>query len=129
MKGYVYTLEVLLSISLLTLTTAYLFSTMPEKPDLETSIIKEKSFETLRYLDNAGILRKYVANQSEAGIEGEIANILPVNLDFDIDICSTACTSTNIPGNRTVVSVDYYVSTYKDDYLGKKVKLWVWSII
>ncbi|MBI4019086.1 MAG: hypothetical protein HY364_02435 [Candidatus Aenigmarchaeota archaeon] len=127
MKGYIYTLEVLMTISIIAVTAVFLFGSNPEKPQLGASLMKERSFSALKYMDNAGILKVQVANGTESAIEGEIAAILPVNYLFDAEICTYECNTANVPDNRSVIAVSYYVSVYRDDFLGRKVKMWTWT--
>lgn len=127
MKGYIYTLEVVLSVALLAAATAYLFGNVAEKPELQASILKDRSYEALEYLDSAGVLKPGVANNSEAAIEEGLRNVMPAGFDFEVAICTLACDSTNVPSNRSVVSVDYYTSTHREYYMGKKVKMWAWQ--
>lgn len=127
MKGYVYTLEVMLAISILAIAVLTIFGSAPEKPDLGISIIKQRSWESLMYVDSADLLRQHVKNGNESAIERELVGILPVNYKFEIDICQSECSTGNIPGNKSVVSTDYYVSAYRDNFIGKKVKMWVWT--
>mgnify|MGYP001212852436 CR=1 FL=1 len=126
-KGYIYTLEVMMAILVITIAATFLFGNIPEKPQLKESIIKERSFEALEFLDDADILRQKIYNQSDDDLEGELEAILPINFLFNIDICTFLCDTINIPGNNTVISIDYYVSTYRDDYTGQKIKMWVWT--
>jgi len=116
MKGYVYTIEVMMAISIIAVTAGFLFGNSPEKPDTGSGLVKERLFSVLEYLDAAGLLRVYVANNTEGALEGEIA-----------EICTYDCDTTNVPGNRSVVSVNYYVATYRGDFIGKKVKAWAWT--
>ena len=127
MKGYIYTIEVLMTIAIIAVTAGFLFGNSPEKPDTGSGLVKERLFSALEYLDAAGLLRVYVANNTEGALEGEIAAVLPVNYLFEAEICTYDCDTTNVPGNRSVVSVNYYVATYRGDFIGKKVKAWAWT--
>ena len=60
MKGYIYTLEALIAISLILTSLIFLFGTAPTQPELEISIIKQQGFEALEYLDNRDFMRNHV---------------------------------------------------------------------
>ncbi len=126
MKGYLYTLEVLIAISIIFVSMVMLFRYAPTQPDLGVSILKQQGFEALGYMDDKGTLRELVLMNNETAIEEELNLILLKAVNFETDICSLSCNKTSVPANKTVVAVDYYVSGYKDAYLGKKLRLWLW---
>ena len=127
MKGYLYTVEVLIAISLVMITFVLVFQSVPTKPNLETSLVKQQGYDALKYLDNRGLLRFYVHEDSEADIESQLSQVLVSSIKFEAQVCDYWCNSTNIPASDTVVAVDYYVSGYMDYYSGKKVRLWMWT--
>ena len=125
-KGYIYSLEVLIAISIILVAMVFLFRYAPTKPEIEISILKQQGFDILEYMNNEGTLREYVFNNNETELEAYLAVLLPKNIYFETDICSVSCERTNVPNNETVISIDYYVSGYKEHYIGKKVRLWIW---
>jgi hypothetical protein len=125
-KGYMYTLEVLLALSLIFVAIVYLFSQPTDKPELEISIIKMQGFQALKYLDEKGVLRKYVSDDDEKGIEKELKDILIKNIKFETEICVTTCSTRNVPSGQAIISVTYYVSGYRNTYDAKKVRLYMW---
>lgn len=125
-KGYVYTLEVLIAVSIMFISLVLIFRTAPTKPELELSLIKEQGFDALLYLDQKGDLRRMVSENNETGIEYGLKTILPLNVNFETDVCMSNCDDTNVPSNRTIIVVDYYISSYMENYLGKRVRLWLW---
>jgi len=127
-KGYIYTLEVFIAISMIFLTLVFVFRNPPQRPELEISLIKQQGFEALEYLDNKGVLRQYVSSSDEFSIENSLSGILSANMAYETEICSSSCLDSNIPVNETVVAVDYYIAGYRDAYLGKKVRLWMWRL-
>jgi hypothetical protein len=126
MKGYIYTLEVLIAISIIVISMVSVFKTAPTRPETEISIIKQNSFDALYYLDQEGSLKKMVLEDNETGIEDALKDLLSENIRFELDICSTECELLNLPQKETIVVVDYYVSSYKETYIGKRVRLFVW---
>jgi hypothetical protein len=130
-KGYVYTLEVLIAASMITMALVFMFKTPPAKPETELSMIKKQGFESLQYLDNSGELRPLVFQNNETQIQSLLKNLTTAEFEVHIckngDICSVSSDLvSNVPGNQTVVVVDYYISGYKHSYSPKKVKLFLW---
>ena len=117
MKGYIYTLEVLIATSVILMSTIYIFGSPPAKPELEISIIKQQGFDALEYLDKKDMLRQ----MNDTELENNLESLLPGNLQFSLN-------SSNLP-DKTVIAVDYYISCYKENYMGKKIKLWLWEEI
>ena len=117
MKGYIYTLEVLIAIPLIALTMIFIFGTPATQPDLGISIIKQQGFDAIEYLDNKGVLREL----DSAELEQELRYLLPNNIQLSLS-------SDNLP-DKTVLVVDYYIASYRDRYVGKQIRLWLWEEI
>ncbi|MBI4896396.1 MAG: hypothetical protein HY832_02510 [Candidatus Aenigmarchaeota archaeon] len=127
MKGYVYTIEVMIAISLIFLSLVSMFST-PEKPtDYSLTLIKEQGFDSLEYLDHKGSLEQFVSQQDELSLESQLVALLPPNIEFESEFCTTNCSTRNLPAQRTVVIVDYYTAVYRDQFLSQKVRLYLWE--
>jgi hypothetical protein len=125
-KGYIYTLEVLIAVSIILVSLVFIFRSSPAKPELETSLIKTQGADALSFLDSKGTLRKLVYDDNETEIETQLKTYLPKNIGFEVQVCTSPCSAVNVPVNETVVAVNYYISGYKENYLGKKVRLWLW---
>ncbi len=125
-RGYVYTLEVMLAISIIFVTLIFIFSSSPEQPETNLVIMKQSGYDALYYLDMTGELRDAVNRGAVSEIDSNLTDLLPKNIKFDTNICTTSCNSTELPANRTVVAVDYYISGYRSQYIGKKVRVWMW---
>jgi hypothetical protein len=125
-RGYLYSIEVLLAVSAIFLALFFLFRAPAPEPDIEMAIVKQQGFYALEYLSSHDILEKYVADNNELAIERTLSDILSQNINFETEICRQNCDQTNVPANTTVIAVDYYVSAYKNIYLGKKLRLWLW---
>ncbi len=126
-KGYVYTIEVMLSVVTVIFVLVLLFSKTPEQPETSMSIIKQNGYNALSYMDQSGDLRKIVIGNDTDALKRNVTSRIPTTTIFDAAICSGECSSANLPANRTIVSVDYFVSGYQEVYLGKKVRLWMWQ--
>jgi hypothetical protein len=128
MKGYIYTIEVMLAVVTILFMIVVVFSNTPEQPETALVLIKQNGYDALHYMDQSGMLRGLVSRNLTNMTRGNISLLLPASIAFDVDICSTACSSANLPSNRTVVAVDYYIGAYMNSYVGKKVRLWMWEL-
>lgn len=126
-KGFMYILEVLIAIGIMMSAVVFLFGSAPETPEFSDVIIGQHGIDALTYLDNKGVLRQYVYESNEAMIEDSLTGILPNNIAFETEICTSTCDSTNVTGTRTLITFDYFVSGYKSIYSAKKVRLWLWE--
>lgn len=125
-KGYVYTIEVLIALTIIFLAIIFVFRFTQPPLQGEIPIIKRYGFEALEYLDQQDDLRKWVNGYEEDNLESALEGILPANVKFEAEICKNTCISANVPNSVNVVTVDYYVETYQNYYLDRKVRLWLW---
>lgn len=125
-RGYIYTIEVMLAIATIMAALILVFSTTPEETETDASIMKQTGYDILYYMDQTDDLRNIVKSGSISALDANLTAMLPSNVVFDAAICTTACVSSSIPANRTIITVDYYVSGYRDSFLNKKVRLWMW---
>jgi len=126
-KGFVYTLEVLLSVGIIFLTLVYLFRFSPPTPQHDLTIIKRSGMEALEFMDQRYDLRKWVSEFNEAQVESTLNTLLPNNIKFESEICSNECSAAGVNTKKSVVAVDYYVTAYRDQHLGMKIRLWLWK--
>ena len=126
MRGYIYTLEVLLSVSIVIITLTYLYRTPPIKPQSEISAMKLQGIQALEYLEKKDDLRQYVIIANETDIRRRINDTIITSIDFEIDTCTLTCNSTGVPENKSVVSMDYYIAGYRGTHNVTKVKMWMW---
>jgi|SRR3989344_3543540 len=127
-KGYVYTIEVMLAVAVIMFMLVLTFSSAPEQPETNVALMKQGGYDALRYLDDSGALRQLAMRNDTNSLKANITALMTQSVVFDAAICNTNCTSYRIPFNRTIVTVDYYVSGYRDTYIGKKVRLWIWQL-
>ena len=125
-KGYVYSLEMLIAVSIIIVALVLIFREGPKEQQIEVSMLKRYGWESLEYMNYNGSLREYVANNDGEGLKNTLSDMLPRNVFFELAICKLQCDDTNVPKNKTVVTVDYYVSGYRNNFVEKKVKMWVW---
>ncbi len=130
LRGYVYTLEVMLAIALVTGTMIFIFNIIPQTKQSNIVVIKSSAYNALEYLDATDDLRYLISeHKNTKELSKNLTAVLPVNLDFKIEICSLTevCDTSKVPINRTVVGIDYYISGYRDKFINKKVRLLVWE--
>jgi len=128
-KGYIYIIEVLIAISIMLSAILFIFGTTADAPDSVDVVIGQTGIDALKYLDNKGDLRAYAYNGNEAGLEDALSPLISDNIAFETEICTASCDTTNVTGTRTVITFDYFISGYKDSYVGKRVRLWLWERI
>src|SRR3989338_2505354 len=110
MRGYIYTLEVFIAVSIMIITLTFLYRTPPQKPQFEISEIKMQGMQALEYLDKKGDLRDQAIISNKTILESRINNTLITSLGFETDTCKFTCDMTDVPANKTIVSIDYYIA-------------------
>lgn len=125
-KGYVYTLEAMIAIAIIVVAIIMVFSTaqVPETPNI--GMIKKQGYEALEFLDQKDGLRQLVQSVDEIALKKDVRALLASGITIELDICTTQC-SGQVPQNKNIVVVDYYVAGYKDSFFNKKVKMWMWG--
>jgi len=126
MKGYVYTLEIVIGMILMLVTFVSLFSNPPSKPEIEVTIIKQSGFNSLDFINREGLLRELVQNNSEAELESRLSALLSKCIKPEVEICAETCGTTGVSTTGNVITLDYYVSAFNENYMGRRVKLWLW---
>ena len=130
LRGYIYTLEVMFAIALVTGTMIFIFNIIPQTKQSNIVVLKTSAYNALEYLDATDEMRYLVAERKNTKeLSKNLSAILPVNVDFKVEVCSLAeeCDTKKVPTNRTVVGIDYYISGYRDKFVNKKVRLLVWE--
>ena len=126
MKGFGYTLEVMIAISIVLIFTVFIFGSAIAPATSSTASIRKQGFEALEYLDRADELRPLVAAGNDVQLRKRLNDILPPGIALDLDICTSSCLG-HAPNKKTAISIDYYVSGNQQKYVGKKLKLWLWG--
>ena len=117
----------LIAISIILVSLIFTFREAPKEQNIEVSMMKRYAWESLEYLNYNRSLRENINSDNESVIENYLDEIIPANMNFDVDICSAQCDDINIPKNETVAIVDYYISGYRSEFINKKVRMWVWA--
>lgn len=125
-KGFIYTLEVLIAISLITLTVVFLFRFSPQTTQSDITILKISGMNALVYLDQYYDLDMWVFEGNETNIENTLEQLLPEGINYEAEVCETECNTIGVPTTKSVVAVDYYVSSYGKHLVSSKVRLWLW---
>ena len=125
-KGYIYTLEVLLAISMIFVTMTSIFRSAPPATGAALSLMKQQGANALAYMDAKGALRNITFNGNEIALKNNLTPLLS-GVGFDAVICEDNCTAIRGMPEKDIVSVSYYVSGYANAYKRKKVILWLWE--
>lgn len=125
-KGFVYMLEVLLAMSIIFITLAFVFRFSQPVSESQLPIMRRAGMEAMEFMDQYHELRKWVSESNEAKIESTLNDVLPNNIKFETEICTDQCNAAGANTKKSVVAIDYYVMTYRDEYLGKKIRVWLW---
>jgi hypothetical protein len=125
-KGYVYTLEVMIAVAIVLVAIVILFSTAQVPEASSVGLIKKQGYDVLEFLDINDELRPLVKNGDENTLKTRVRTLLTSGITIELDICTVQC-SGQVPQNKNIVSVDYYVSGYKDSFFNRKVRMWMWG--
>ena len=125
-KGYVYTLEVMIAIGIILVAVVFLFNSAQVPDASNVAIIKRQGFEVIEFLDQKDELRDLVRTGDDTALKSKVQQYITVGISMELDICTNQCVG-NVPVDKNVVSVDYYVSGSKDAFFNKKVRLWLWG--
>ncbi len=126
MKGYLYTLEVLIAASIIFVTLALVYKTPPLKPEMQFSSIEKIGIDAMDYFYIKGDLREWTFYGNESVFETELRNVIPRSVDFEVSLGSE-CDTINVPENRTTFLVANYISGLHETYGAKKVCLFMWE--
>jgi len=121
MKGYMYTLEVLIAISIVFISLVFLFRSSPSIPNTDTSLVKTQIYDLLDY--RSDFVREKVSQNDEQAIEQMLKEFNDA-LSYKVKICSIGSCTAQLPDNVTITAMDYYVFA---DGNGKKLRIWVWG--
>jgi hypothetical protein len=127
MKGYIYTLEVMLAISIIVGSLFLIMGNVNTQQNYIPTSMSRQVMDALKYMDMKGELRQYVSTDDDVSVETNMTSLLPDTIKFEVDICAINCVSTAVPSDQTVISLDYFISGYKDSYFGKRVHVWIWE--
>ena len=125
-KGYVYTLEVLLAVSIVFLTMVFAFKVPEFSSDATVPSLKDAGEEALRTLDERGTLRSILLGNDEQALYGNLSALLPTNAAFAAAICTPGCAEPPLPEKRTVVVVRYYIAGDNEHSDPAAARIWLW---
>jgi hypothetical protein len=126
MRGYIYTLEILIAISVIFITMIFVFKTPSVKPELETNLIKQQGTAAIAFLEQQN-LRALATNGNETGIKTLLDEVISDNIDFDVKICNNECSNVLLPENKTIIIIDHFNTGYSNVYNTTKLRLWLWE--
>lgn len=131
-KGYLYTIEVLVVSTIILIAIAVTFSSPYQRPATEDVLLKQEAYNAIKQIDANGDLRYYVytfnKGKAEDEIEVDLSTYLSTSIGYEVEICkpSAACSTGNIPEDKSVFVFDYYLSGWKD-YEFNRVRIYLWK--
>lgn len=88
--------------------------------------LTDVGYDCLRNLDQAEVLKYYVANDMTSSLNSSLRGCLPGIIEFSFKACdSVNCNPDYIPTNREVFVSGYLVSGY-ESYDARLVNVWLW---
>ncbi len=127
MKGYIYTLEVTIASFLIFTTIIYVFSTPITTRDYHLSLLEERTYNILSFLESSGILREYIHNGYRAQLEEKIKDLMPPGVEVHVEINST-CSYSSAPDYKDVILIKHYYTGLRS-YEFKKLCVYVWESV
>lgn len=127
MKGLAYTLEAMIAAMLILSTLVMVYSFPKQQEGFDAVTLREKGYSCMKDLDNRGLLRYYALSNDSIGIRSYFQSCLPRTLNFSISFCSV-CTP-DVPGNRTIISVNYLIAGEAASFQPTNANLFLWSSI
>ncbi len=118
MKGYLYTIEVMIVVAIIIMTVTYLFQYPISPLNDDEDLVRRYGFDALEFLSMDDI--RYLIYNDIDLLNSKIDAILPVTIE---SIACVQC-SVELPKDSVVV-VNYYVAG-SDTYQPKTLKLYLW---
>lgn len=134
MKGILKVFEAVITILTVFVVYILLFSTSAQPPDLSSLNLQLQAFNALQALDATNDLRtSAIANDTVSITSALVGNItgvstalLPSNVNFLVNVCSTVCSPPVINSTR-IVSVDYIIAGDINNYNPRQIVVYMWS--
>lgn len=127
MKGLSYTLEAMIAALLVLSTLVSVYSFSRQEEGFDAAAIRDSGYSCIKYADSRGLLRHYALLNDSAGIRNHFQACLPSSLNFSISFCA-AC-APDVPGNRTIVSLNYIVAGEGATFQPTNANLFLWSMV
>lgn len=126
MKGILRSLEAVIATTIVMVTYILLFTSNPSPPEFETINWKLQGFYALQTLDNENLLRSSVVADNVTALTNYLTPLMPADLNFQVQICSTSCTVPSISASK-IASISYLVAGNLTNYKPSQVILYMWS--
>lgn len=126
-KGMMYTLEAVMAAILILATLISVYSFSKQETGFDAATIKENGYSCIKNLDSRGVLRYYALSNDSVGVRSYFQNCLPRSLNFSINFCASC--APDVPGNKTIVSVNYMIAGEAALFQPSNANLFLWSIV
>lgn len=127
MKGMMYTLEAVIAAVLILATLITVYSFPKQEAGFDAATIKESGYSCIKNLDGRGVLRYYALSNDSVGIRSYFQGCLPRSLNFSMQFCA-AC-ALDVPGNKTIVSVNYVIAGEAALFQPTNANLFLWPVV
>jgi hypothetical protein len=85
----------------------------------------DQGYQCLKYLDDAGLLRRYAYAGLTTDLNNSLYACLPKTADFVFKVCSSMPCAEPLPQGDIVLSS--YIMSGEISYDPKVINLWLWS--
>lgn len=130
MKGTFFTLEAIISITMMVLITVLLFKSPPAKTDLSRTAYKLEAYSGLEMLET-GDLREYVLNNNTNSIETELAPYVSFSRSqYSVVIWNETrnrLSALPSPSTGDIISVGYFIAGDVGNYTPREVRVFLWG--
>jgi len=132
MKGFLFTLEAVISILMILFIIVFLFQNPPTSPEYQILNYKYKAYHGVEVLDKRGDLRNDVVNNNATNIKTNLDVFIPDFLTYEVVIYNETTNVTEIPTsitsqNDTVISVSYLISGDINEYKPRDIRVYLWG--
>ncbi|MFH0928736.1 MAG: hypothetical protein V1818_00060 [Candidatus Aenigmatarchaeota archaeon] len=121
MKATMYTIEAVIGTLILLIGVISIFP-LEQEGEFQFSY---HGYDCLKYLDDAGVLRRYAYNGMNAELNSSLYNCLPRTAGYAFKICSSSPCIETLPEKDVVLSS--YLVSGETTYDPRIINLWVWS--
>jgi hypothetical protein len=127
MKGFLYTYEAIIAVSILFLVIFLFYRSLPT-PELSELNYKLSGFDGLEMLEK-GELRKYTLDNDVTSIKNGLIPYIPSTLSYDIVIYNKTSNLTSIPTieSEKIITVSYFLAGDVGNYSAREVRLYIWG--
>lgn len=126
-KGMMYSLEAMIAAVLILAALIAVYSFSKQQEGFDATTIKENGYFCIKDLDSRGLLRYYALSNDTVNIRSYLQACLPRSLNFSISFCASC--APDVPGNKTIVSINYLIAGEAALFQPANSNLFLWSLV